>query len=487
MVERVANLSDLCAGLGLCLRDAQVSDIVTDSRAVMSGSLFVAVPGYSLKGSHFVDDAVARGASAVVADEELDLPEHLGLVVVTDVRAVLGLIASRFFGTDQHQLRTLAVTGTNGKTSTVQLLAQLLDALGELAATVGTLGFQRPGFLKSTSNTTPDVVEIHRFLASAALQQVRWCALEASSHGLVQNRLAGLSITTAAITNITQDHLDYHGTMAEYIAAKAKILTLPGLRSVVLDMDNPEVRALYHQVPANVQVVTFSLGDVGNVDVAVTAKYHAEGTRAIVRLKGHEYRLELPLIGEFYLRNTLTALLMLWAEGLRFDDLLKAVEKLQGVAGRLERVGLDSDVAVYVDYAHTPDAITRVLQVVRPTVNNDLWVVFGCGGDRDTSKRPLMGQAAAAGADWVVLTSDNPRSEDPESILHDIQVGCPNARLVIQDRATAIRAAIAAASPGDTLVIAGKGHETEQIIGDVALPFSDVDVAEAALALRKCA
>jgi UDP-N-acetylmuramyl-tripeptide synthetase len=487
MAKRAFTLSQLCADLGRCLGDAQVNDIVTDSRAVSPGCLFVAVPGHQRNGAQFVQDALTRGASAVIANEELELPDHIGLVVVDDVRAALGVIATRFFETDKHDLRTLTVTGTNGKTSTVQLLAQLLTALNQSAATVGTLGFTMPDSYRPTSNTTPDVVEIHRFLAQAADQQVGWAALEASSHGLAQNRLAGLPITTAAVTNITQDHLDYHGTMGEYIAAKAKILELPELRTVVLDLDDPEVRALRDQVSPDLQVIGFTLGHVAGADVAVVADYHAEGTRATVRLKGCDYRLELPLVGEFYLRNTLTALLMLWSEGLSFDELVAAAGRLQGVAGRLERVGAESDIAVFVDYAHTPDAITRVLQVVRPTVQNDLWVVFGCGGDRDTSKRSLMGKAAAKGADWVVLTSDNPRSEDPSKILGDIQTGCPNARLVIEDREVAIKAAIASALPGDTLVIAGKGHETEQIIGDIAYPFSDVDVAQAALALRKCA
>lgn len=487
MAERVVMLSALCADLGYCVRDAKITGIVTDSRAASLGSLFIAVPGHTHRGVDFVSDAVARGASGIIADEEMNLPDHIGLVVVSDVRAISGIIAMRFFETDKQALRTLAVTGTNGKTSTVQLLAQLLGELDQAAATVGTLGFQLPTGFSPSSNTTPDVVEIHRFLASAAAQNVRWAALEASSHGLVQHRLTGLNITTAAITNITQDHLDYHGTMTEYIAAKAQILALPGLRAVVLDLDNPEVRALRPQVPANVQVLGFTLGQVADADAVVVAQYDADGTTATVGLDGFEYRLRLPLVGEFYLRNTLTALFMLRAEGLRFEDLVAAAGRLRGVPGRLERVGLDSDVAVYVDYAHTPDAIARVLQVLRPTVKNDLWVVFGCGGDRDTSKRALMGEAAAEGADWVVLTSDNPRSEQPSRILKDIQVGCPDVRFVIEDREAAIKAAIVTALPGDTLVIAGKGHETEQIIGDVAFPFSDREVAQAALNLRKCA
>lgn len=487
MAERVATLSDLCAGFGVCLRDAKVADLVTDSRAASPNSLFVAVAGHAQRGADFVADALARGACAILADQELDVPEHIGLAVVDDVRAALGVIAMRFFGTDKLDQRVLAVTGTNGKTSTVRLLVQVLSGLGQAAASVGTMGFQLPNSCSPTRNTTPDVVEIHRFLASASEQNVGWVALEASSHGLVQNRLGGLRITTAAITNITQDHLDYHGTMADYIAAKAKILALPGLRTVVLDLDDPEVLALRNGVPADVQVVGFTLGNAAGADVSVVADYYAEGTRATVRLEGRDYHLELPLVGEFYLRNTLTALLILWSEGLNFEDLIAAARGLRGVEGRLERVASGSDIAVFVDYAHTPDAIARVLQVVRPTVENDLWVVFGCGGDRDISKRSLMGEAAAAGADWVVLTSDNPRSEVPAKILDHIQAGCPNARLVIEDREAAIKAAIAMALPGDTLVIAGKGHETEQIIGDVAYPFSDVEVARSALALRKCA
>jgi UDP-N-acetylmuramoyl-L-alanyl-D-glutamate--2,6-diaminopimelate ligase len=434
-----------------------------------------------------VQDALTRGAKGIIAEENLSLPDTVGLVLVDDVRAILGLVAARFFGTFEHNMALLVVTGTNGKTSTVQLIRQLLQALDQRVATVGTLGFQLPESMSVTQNTTPDVVEIHRFLASAAAQQVAWAALEASSHGLVQNRLAGLTVGVAAMTNITQDHLDYHGTMAEYIAAKARILHLSGVHTVVMDLDDAQVRELRSQVPANVRVLGLSLDAVAEADVLVTAEYHAWGTDARMRFEGREVPLRLPLVGEFYLRNTLTAIVMLWAEGFDLAALVRAAGHLKGVPGRLESVAIDSDLAVYVDYAHTPDAITRVLKVLRPTVANDLWVVFGCGGDRDRSKRPLMGRAACEGADWVVLTSDNPRSEDSLSILADIQAGCPNPRFVMQDRAEAIQAAIAAAAPGDTVVIAGKGHETEQLIGQIAYPFSDVAVAQAALAVRKCA
>lgn len=487
MVKPTLLLSELCRDLGRCLRDAEVVDLVTDSRAASLGCLFVAVPGHKQHGSAFIQDAIDRGASAVLTQHDIDLPDRIGLVIVDDVRAVLGIIAARLFATARHDQHLLAVTGTNGKTSTVQLIAQLLTHLNCKAGTVGTLGFQLPSGERPTRNTTPDVVEIHRYLADAASEAVSWVALEASSHGLAQQRLAGLQIGTAAITNITQDHLDYHGSMADYIAAKAQIIELPSLNTLVMDLDDPEVRRLRAGVPAHIRVLGFSLVHGRDADVVVKPRYHALGTEARLQLDEQDLVLQLPLVGEFYLRNTLTALLMLWAEGFALEDLIRAASRLEGVPGRLERVEPESDVAVYVDYAHTPDAIARVLQVLRPTVANDLWVVFGCGGDRDASKRPLMGQAALSGADWVVLTSDNPRSEDPVQILNDIQKGCPNPRLVLADRAKAIEMAIVTAAAGDTLVIAGKGHETEQVIGDVAYPFSDVATAKAALSLRKCA
>ena len=487
MADRQMSLSNLLQGIAQPLRDAFVQGIALDSRQVKPGFAFVALSGHEAHGLDYLEDALARGASAVLCDRAVELPYHLGFARVDTLAEELGEIAARFYTAGADRARVMAVTGTNGKTSTVNLIAQLLDRLGQVGASVGTLGFQIANDTVKSNNTTPDIFALHAFMAEAQAQGAHHVAIEASSHGLAQGRMAGLNIRTVAITNITQDHLDYHKSMAAYIEAKAKILDFDVLESVVIDCDDPNARALTAKVSSSLRLTTFSFDAAAEVDVVVVPSYGPTGTRASLFLNGTEVRLETPLVGEFYLRNLITAVLMLVAEGFDLHDLLRASATLAGVPGRLQRVEATGDIQVFVDYAHTPDALSRVLGVLRPAVQNHLWVVFGCGGDRDRSKRALMGDAAAASADKVVLTSDNPRSECPEKILADIsQSQCrPVAQIV--DRKEAIEFAIDAAQPGDIVVLAGKGHETEQVLNDKVIPFSDYQVAFEALNKRACA
>ncbi len=487
MADRQMSLSDLLQGIARPVRDASIEGISLDSRQIKPGFAFVALSGHEAHGLDYLEDALARGASAVLCDRAVELPSHLGFARVATLAEELGKIASRFYAASGDRARVMAVTGTNGKTSTVNLIAQLLDRLGHVGASVGTLGFQIADAVVKSNNTTPDIFALHAFMAEAQGKGAQRIAIEASSHGLVQGRMAGLNIRAAAITNITQDHLDYHKSMAAYIEAKAKILDFDTLESVVIDCDDPNARAITAKVSSSVRLATFSFDASAEVDVVVVPSYGPSGTRASLFLNGKEVRLETPLVGEFYLRNLVTAVLMLVAEGFDLHELLRASTTLVGVPGRLQRVEAAGDIQVFVDYAHTPDALSRVLRVLRPTVKNHLWVVFGCGGDRDRSKRPLMGNAAAVNADMVVLTSDNPRSECPEKILADIsQSQCrPVAEIV--DRQEAIEFAIKGAEPGDVVVLAGKGHETEQVLNDKVIPFSDYQVAFDALSKRACA
>ena len=487
MADLQMSLSDLLQGIAYPVRDARIRGLALDSRQVKPGFAFVALTGHQAHGLEYLEDALNRGASAVLCDRDVQLAPHLGCARVEYLSENLVQLAGRFYGASGDRARVLAVTGTNGKTSTVNLIAQLLERLGRVGASVGTLGFQISEVSHESNNTTPDIFALHAFMVEAQAKGAQHVAIEASSHGLAQGRMSGLNIRVAAITNITQDHLDYHKSMTAYIDAKAKILDFDSLESVVVDCDDPNARALISRVPSAVRLTTFSFDTVAEVDVVVVPSYGATGTRASLFLNGKEMRLETPLVGEFYLRNLITAILMLVAEGFDLQDLLQAAATLVGVPGRLQRVEVTADIQVFVDYAHTPDALSRVLSVLRSAVQNQLWVVFGCGGDRDRSKRPLMGDAAAAGAENVVLTSDNPRSECPLKILDDIaQSRCrPLAQIV--DRKEAIDYAIGSAKPGDIVVLAGKGHETEQILKDKVIPFSDYQVAYGALEKRACA
>ena len=463
--------------------DPEIVGLTADSRKAQPGFLFAALPGTKQDGRSFAADAIARGAVAILTDEPAALalpPEERDRVcIVTDPNPArrLALMAGRFHG---RQPRTIAaVTGTNGKSSVVHFTREIWTALGHPAASLGTLGIvtaaeRRPGAL-----TTPDPVALHRDLAGLAEQGIDHVAIEASSHGLHQFRLDGMSVAAAAFTNLTRDHLDYHGDMAHYRAAKERLFTallMPG-GSAVLNRDSTEFSRLDGLCRDRGHPV-IAYGFDPAADLRLIARQPGGDSQFLVLdLFGRRQELALPLAGDFQAMNALAALGLVIATGSPVGTATAALAGLTGVPGRLQFVaGHDGGEAIVVDYAHTPDALATVLTALRPHALGRLAVLFGCGGDRDAGKRPLMGEMATRLADRVYVTDDNPRTESPAEIRRAILVAAPNA-IEIGDRREAIATAIAELRAGDLLVIAGKGHETGQIIGTETYPFDDAAIA----------
>jgi len=451
---------------------------------VRPGFLFAALPGTRADGSRFIEDAIRQGAAAVLTRPDVAVP-HPEVFVVADEnpRRRLALLAARFY---ERQPRTVvAVTGTNGKTSTANFAAQIWTLLGHRAGSVGTLGVIAAGSEIASSLTTPEPVSLHRTLHDLAVGGFDHLAIEASSHGLDQFRLDGVRIQAGAFTNITHDHLDYHPNAAAYLAAKLRLFEImtPG-GTAVINADLAETRAVVAAARhRKLDVVTY--GRAAEADYRLL-DLHADGRGQAFTLLAHgvAHAVRLPVFGGFQAANAVAALALAVATGVPLEAALQALSQLTGVPGRMQRIGNgNAPVAVFVDYAHTPDALATVLRGLRPHTKRRLAVVFGCGGDRDPTKRTPMGHIACELADEVTVTDDNPRGESADRIRAAILLGCPQARDV-GDRAAAIQAAIAGLSAGDVLVIAGKGHEQGQIVGNEILPFDDADVAQAALAKR---
>jgi UDP-N-acetylmuramoyl-L-alanyl-D-glutamate--2,6-diaminopimelate ligase len=475
-----ARLDTLLAGLAAPLPggDRFVTAITADSREVRPGALFFALPGATLDGAAFAADAAARGAVAVVAAPDAALPElAVPVARAENPRRVLALAAARFF--DAQPPIGVAVTGTNGKTSVVSFVRQIWERMAFAAASIGTVGVVGPSGYARATHTTPDPVHLHALLAELADNGVTHFAMEASSHGLAQHRLDGVRLTAAGFTNITRDHLDYHATFDDYLAAKLRLFAdvLPDGAAAVIDADGAGAESFSAAARGRgVRVLTTGRG--GNFLTLIDQRRDGLGQHLTVRTEtGSEHRLFLPLAGGFQASNALVAAGLVLAAGGELELTLRALESLKGASGRLELVARTASGApVFVDYAHTPDALETVLATLRPYAENRLAVVFGCGGDRDRGKRPQMGAIAARLADLAWVTDDNPRTEDPAAIRRAILAACPGG-IEVGDRAEAIRRAVGALQAGDVLVVAGKGHETGQIVGATVLPFSDQDVA----------
>jgi UDP-N-acetylmuramoyl-L-alanyl-D-glutamate--2,6-diaminopimelate ligase len=467
---------------GRAWQDVEITGLATDSREVASGVLFAALPGSRLDGSTFIAEALARGAAAVLADASYEGGD-LGLPLVLDPqpRRRLALIAARFY---QRQPRcVVAVTGTNGKTSVVGFTRQLWTALGRPAASLGTLGLEGPAGLGGAGLTTPDPIALHRLLAELADAGVDYLALEASSHGLDQHRLDGVRIQAAAFTNLSRDHFDYHGDLDHYLAAKQRLFgeLLAAEGTAVLNADQPQFGQLAEACRAR-GIAVLDYGRKARRLRLVEQAALAHGQVLSVALDGRSERIETGLVGGFQAANLLAALGLVLTTGADPGAALASLSGLRGARGRLQQVGTHpSGAPVFVDYAHAPDALEQVLRALRPHTAGRLVVVFGCGGDRDRGKRPIMGQIAAELADRAFVTDDNPRGEDPAAIRRAVLEACPDG-IEIGDRRSAIRTALAGLEAGDLLVIAGKGHETGQIVGDRVLPFDDAKEARAALA-----
>ena len=468
--------------------DRAVTAVCDDSRAVAPGAVFFARRGLRVDGSLFAPCAIASGAAAVVVEDgpaSVRLDAGAVVVAIPDVAGAIGHAAARFYADPSAHVSVAAVTGTNGKTSVTHLTAR---ACGDRCAVMGTLGTGRPGNLEAAALTTPGPIEIHRRLAQMRDAGIDMLAMEVSSHALDQRRIEAVNIDTALFTNLSRDHLDYHSDMDAYARAKASLFEVPGLVHAVVNIDDPFGRELIGSMPAGIQCVGLTFGDAcGPIGSTPTVHGRIVGGRQGLSLDvvspWGSGTLATRLLGRFNAYNLLAAVAVACLHGHRLDAVLRRLQGTEPIAGRMQRMGGGSRPLVVVDYSHTPDALRSALAALRPLCEGALWCVFGCGGERDRGKRPQMAEAAEQGADTIIVTDDNPRGEDGDTIVADIAEGFsrPGNVQVERDRARAIHRAVAGARAPDVVLIAGKGHEASQERDGARVPFSDVAVARRAL------
>ncbi|MEP3892369.1 MAG: UDP-N-acetylmuramoyl-L-alanyl-D-glutamate--2,6-diaminopimelate ligase [Hellea sp.] len=458
--------------------DLEVTGLTCDSRAVEPGFVFAALLGTVTDGRNYIKSALENGASAVLSTEGLDLP--VPYIGSAEPRLDYAKMAATLYAGQPETL--VAMTGTNGKSSTVEFLRQIWVHAGQMAACFGTLGVQAPKGYRPLTHTTPDAVALHMTLSELTNEGVTHAAMEASSHGLDQYRLDGVKITAAGFTNLTQDHFDYHKDAEDYFLAKARLFTelTPADAPVVINTNDSYGQRLVKMCEARGQDV-MQVGWSGQ-DIRIDEVMPRAASQIVTLfVRGDRHKIELPLAGEFQVLNAISALGLALVTGVELDTALEALEHLSGVAGRMERAGETKDGApIFVDFAHTEDGLDKLLRSVRPHTMGKIIVAFGCGGDRDPDKRAKMGRVAAKHADNVIVTDDNPRTEDAATIRKAVLKGCPEAA-EIGDRTAAIREGIKRLGPQDCLVIAGKGHEQGQIVGTKVIPFSDVEQVRLAL------
>ncbi|MES2843894.1 MAG: UDP-N-acetylmuramoyl-L-alanyl-D-glutamate--2,6-diaminopimelate ligase [Pseudomonadota bacterium] len=487
MADRASTVSQL----GLTARggrDPVLTGITVDSRAVRDGMLFAALPGARMQGAEFIGPALRMGAAAILTDgagarlaAEALAGSDAALIVAEDARGALAGAAALWFGAQPETM--VAVTGTNGKTSVATFTRQIWMALDHAAINIGTTGVEG-AWAAASSHTTPDAITLHRMLSDAAAAGVTHAAMEASSHGLDQRRMDGVRLVAAGFTNFTQDHLDYHGTMQSYFDAKMGLFSrvLPSEGVAVVNMNDPRGSDVVAVARARGQRL-LTVGHAEGCDLRLLGqRYDATGQDVRFQWQGQPHQVRLNLIGGFQAENVALAAGLVIAAGEDPARVFPVLPTLTGVRGRMQLAATRTNgAAVFVDYAHTPDAIETALRALRPHVMGRIVIVFGAGGDRDRTKRPLMGQAARANADVLYVTDDNPRSEDPATIRAEILQACPDANEV-GDRAEAILRGVDALGPGDALLVAGKGHETGQVIAGDVYPFDDVEQASVAVA-----
>lgn len=471
-------------------QDVRISGISYDSRKVKPGCLFVCWTGLRFDGHQFAAEAVERGAAAVVTERWLE-GLNAAQLVVDDAREAAACLADAFYGHPSRRLTLIGVTGTNGKTTTTYLIKSILEAAGYRVGLIGTIRYLIGREVLPAPHTTPESVDLQELLARMVDAGITHCVMEVSSHSVALKRIRYCRFAAGVFTNITQDHLDFHPTFDDYLRAKAGFFAQldPGWASsvAVVNRDDPH----FPDIEAACRVPVLSYGIVHDAQYrAQDVKMHPGGVTYMAHTPQGALPLRLRLAGQFNVYNSLAALAVGHWAGVELPVIRRGLEQVEGVPGRFEKVDLGQPFTVLVDYAHTPDSLENILKAARPFTANRLWVVFGCGGDRDRSKRPIMGQVAGRLADRVVITSDNPRSEDPETICQEILAGLREGRLkaaavdVIVERREAIRYAVSQAQPGDTVVIAGKGHETYQIFRDRTLHFDDREEAAAAIRER---
>jgi UDP-N-acetylmuramoyl-L-alanyl-D-glutamate--2,6-diaminopimelate ligase len=493
VLEPARQLVDLLNGSKACilagLTNRPVRRLTADSRQVVPETLFVALRGVHTDGHRFLGEALDRGATVLVVEEfPVALQERVQqagctVVKVPNSRQAFALLASAYHGHPGQHLRLIGITGTNGKTTTSYIIESILQAAGEAVGVIGTVNYRIGTQEIPAAHTTPDAFELHDLLAQMVQANLGYAVMEVSSHALDQERVWGCRFEAAVFTNLSRDHYDYHGTAEAYFAAKARLFQDLSAVWHVLNLDDPSGQRLLHMSQA--RLLTYGLE--GEATLKPSAVRHGfDGIHCTLSTTKGQLEITSPLVGRHNVYNLLAGIAVAIALDIDAGAIIQGIAQLQRVPGRLERVDCGQDFAVFVDYAHTPDALEKVLQLVRAETTGRLITVFGCGGDRDPGKRPLMGQVATSLSDYTIITSDNPRTEDPQHILDEIIAGVESARdyIALPERQEAIEHAIAVAQPWDTIVIAGKGHEDYQILGQTRRHFDDREVAQAALQRR---
>ncbi len=488
LLETVPNLLEMPNHPAL---DAEVKGLKTNSHACQAGDLFIGMPGTRVNGGEFWHSAIASGAIAAIVSPQAAQKHPISdacVISAADMTQACAAVATAFYGYPGRQLQLVGVTGTNGKTTTTHLIEFLLNHQQQPTALFGTLYTRWSGYQETATHTTPFAVELQKQLADAIAAGCKMGVMEVSSHALAQGRVLGCPFEVAVFTNLTQDHLDYHRDMEDYFAAKALLFSPEYLQGrAVINLDDDYGKRLIEKLPTE-KVWSYSVNDSSADLWTSDLNYGQTGVSGMLHTPAGEIAFSSPLVGQYNLENLLAAVGTILHLGLDLESVVQALPEFVGVPGRMERVQITSeqDISVIVDYAHTPDSLENLLKAARPFIQGKMICVFGCGGDRDRTKRPLMGAIAAELADQVVVTSDNPRTEDPEKILQDVLAGIPESvkPIVNSDRATAIHTAILEAKPGDGVLIAGKGHEDYQILGTEKIHFDDREQARDALSKR---
>ena len=456
----------------------QIKHLTIDSRDIQPDSLFVCIAGYTVDGHDFAQRAADQGAAVIIAEKPLTI-DNATVITVASTSRTLGLLAAKFYDYPSKLLHMIGVTGTNGKTSVAGILHSMLMELGEKSALTGTIGFNLNGHLHPSANTTNDVLTTQQMIARARDEDCSHMTMEVSSHGLILGRLAGVEFDTAIFTNLTHDHLDFHGTMEEYGHAKALLFSqlgqdLANRKQAILNADDPWSSEIAKMTPH--PVYTFGIQNPAQFQAKDIELTH-EGTSFILECSEGKFPVNMKLLGEFNVSNALAAIAALYAEGYNLDEILKALAAIAPVEGRMQKVELEAPISVFIDYAHTPDAIEKAIDAVQDFKKNRIIFLVGTGGNRDKTKRPIMAEKASI-ADYVVLTTDDPRDEAYDSILGDLETGMTHSNFAcIGDREEAVRHAVQQAEPGDIIIFAGKGHEDYQIIGNTKYPHSDKEIA----------
>ena len=487
-------ISQLVAGMALISdeEDRLVTGLCSDSREMQAGNCFFALKGFRKDGRDFIPNALEKGASAIILDASIPYSQHLPvpLILIPDLNEKLGEIAARFYQRPSEKMLMIGVTGTNGKTSITQFVARTMKAASVSCGVIGTLGYGFPENLLPSTHTTSDPLILQRQISELYQQGANAVAMEVSSHALDQHRTQSVAFEVAIFTNLTREHLDYHGDMENYALAKKKLFYSPNLKYAVINTDDPFGLTLAKELQDKLQVYCYGL-QANRLSLPTLEAHHIhlnnKGMTAKISSPWGEGVLRSKLLGRFNISNLLAVLATLQIQNIPLESSLDYIAQLHTVPGRMEVFGGGKLPLVVVDYSHTPDALMQALLALREHAHGTLWCLFGCGGDRDRGKRPLMGQIAERYSDQLVITDDNPRTDDPIEIVTEIMSGllCPWAVEVEHDRGAAIAHAISCAQPGDVVLVAGKGHESYQIVGTEKIPFSDSDHIQAQLRLRQ--